>query len=76
MFGCFSTLCIQSLPTNSPKNSIQGLGGASTNQLVSLGEGWFCEKQIFWPGLVYWNLDGGFKYLLCSPLFGEDSHFD
>ena len=22
------------------------------------------------------NLGGGFKYLLFSPLFGEDSHFD
>ena len=22
------------------------------------------------------NLGGGFKYFLCSPLFGEDSHFD
>ena len=22
------------------------------------------------------KLDGGFKYLLFSPLFGEDSHFD
>ena len=22
------------------------------------------------------NLDGGFKYFLFSPLFGEDSHFD
>ena len=21
-------------------------------------------------------LGGGFKYFLCSPLFGEDSHFD
>ena len=21
-------------------------------------------------------LDGGFKYFSCSPLFGEDSHFD
>ena len=24
----------------------------------------------------YNNLDGGFKYFLFSPLFGEDSHFD
>ena len=22
------------------------------------------------------HLGGGFKYVLCSPLFGEDSHFD
>ena len=22
------------------------------------------------------SLGGGFKYFLCSPLFGEDSHFD
>ena len=22
------------------------------------------------------DLDGGFKYFLCSSLFGEDSHFD
>ena len=25
---------------------------------------------------VYTYLVGGFKYVLCSPLFGEDSHFD
>ena len=25
---------------------------------------------------LYTYLVGGFKYVLCSPLFGEDSHFD
>ena len=25
---------------------------------------------------LHWHLGGGFKYFLCSPLFGEDSHFD
>ena len=28
------------------------------------------------PDEVELILGGGFKYFLCSPLFGEDSHFD
>ena len=28
------------------------------------------------PKKLHWKLGGGFKYLLFSPLFGEDSHFD
>ena len=26
--------------------------------------------------IVRYNLGGGLKYVLVSPLFGEDSHFD
>ena len=26
--------------------------------------------------IVYMQLGGGFKYVVFSPLFGEDSHFD
>ena len=29
-----------------------------------------------WPFFKQEYLGGGFKYFLCSPLFGEDSHFD
>ena len=29
---------------------------------------------IIQPGYTYPG--GGFKYFLCSPLFGEDSYFD
>ena len=32
---------------------------------------WLFLKSNCWH-----HLDGGFKYFLCSPLFGEDSHFD
>ena len=28
------------------------------------------------PGMFFFYLGGGFTYFLCSPLFGEDSHFD
>ena len=27
-------------------------------------------------GVIDADLGGGFKYVLCPPLFGEDSHFD
>ena len=32
-------------------------------------------KQPIWGLLVQINLGGGFKYVLFSPLFGEESHF-
>ena len=46
-------------------------------------------RSSIWFGVLSWNkgcknskpsnnkkLGGGFEYFLCSPLFGEDSHFD
>ena len=38
----------------------------------------FQQKTMFWTLMIkrYVHLGGGFKYFLCSPLFGEDSHFD
>ena len=36
----------------------------------------FVEVVLLQVGLVKQSeLGGGFKYSLCSPLFGEDSHF-
>ena len=46
---------------------------------------WLCfVKVIFWPDwdpiwddfITMKNLGGGFKYALCSPLFGEIIQFD
>ena len=34
----------------------------------------FCKVFSIHPTSI--NLGGGFKYFLCSSLFGEDSHFD
>jgi len=33
-------------------------------------------KSLENSGLVIIELGGGFKYFLCSSLFGEDSHSD
>ena len=33
------------------------------------------EKMVKLVELLY-KLGGGFKYCSCSPLFGEDIHFD
>ena len=45
----------------------------STLEVKSL-EGWDFLTVYISP--LKRDLGGGFKYLLFSPLFGEDSHFD
>ena len=48
-------------------------------RVVELEEVWIC-REIQWKSLGCLGyisyLGGGFKYLLFSPLFGEDSHFE
>ena len=35
-----------------------------------------CFHDTYIKSCIMISLGGGFKYFLCSPLFGEDSHFD
>ena len=37
--------------------------------------GTICHRMTY-PIWLVWNLGGGFKYFIFSPLPGEDSHFD
>ena len=48
-------------------------GEKKTIQEIFLGGILFLGK---WEITVLYNLGGGFKYVLFSPLPGEDSHFD
>ena len=69
-----------------PKNA-ETLNVLQVSLELILASGWFmCEnppkkchlisQKKTAGALKYYKLGGGFKYFLCSPLFGEDSHFD
>ena len=44
--------------------------------IETMGPAWSSYKLNFCLSFFSQKLGGGFKYFLCSPLLGEDSHFD
>ena len=48
--------------------------GMVTQNMVLISKGSPQSAQTIQLEIIV--LGGGFKYLLCLPLFGEDSHFD
>ena len=61
-------LCCEALDRRA---TLQAVGWGNTNLIFLIR-----IVQVSVKLTHIFNLAGGFKYFLCSPLFGEDSHFD